>query len=255
MRAKDGAVQASAARPAHRDAFVGAALSDRGPRRSEGAGDCRSCAPSRLAGRARLFRSAGVPGCIAGGEQAKRPAQAGSHCPLSRLSGGQTATRRTQRRCGGVDDDLLQSLAARVGGIGVDQPRCPRRNDDRRHASAQSRIPPGTVPRSAFPEWLQADVVTIAVPSVLVCRASRSEAEVHEVAKTIYEQRAVMTQLASAYGRLTADFVLDGLTAPIHPGAQRYFASVDVTPRYAVTKRSTAGVSKRGASRSRRIAG
>jgi TRAP-type uncharacterized transport system substrate-binding protein len=39
-----------------------------------------------------------------------------------------------------------------------------------------------------------------------------------------------MTQLASAYARLSADFVLDGLTAPIHPGAQRYFASVGVTP-------------------------
>jgi TRAP transporter TAXI family solute receptor len=104
----------------------------------------------------------------------------------------------------------------------------------------------GTVPRTAFPGWLQADVVTIAVPSVLVCRASRSEKEVHEVARTIYEQRAVMTQLASAYARLSADFVLDGLTAPIHPGAQRYFASVGVTPRYAVTNRvSAAGTDKR----------
>jgi hypothetical protein len=55
-----------------------------------------------------------------------------------------------------------------------------------------------------------------------------------------------MTQLASAYARLSADFVLDGLTAPIHPGAQRYFASVGVTPRYAVTNRvSAAGTDKR----------
>ena len=106
-----------------------------------------------------------------------------------------------------------------------------------RHNSGYRR---GTVPRAAFPEWLKADVFTIAVPSVLVCRASRSEKEVNEVARTIYEQRAVMTQLASAYARLTADFVLDGLTAPIHPGAQRYFASVGIAPRYAPTNKASA---------------
>jgi TRAP transporter TAXI family solute receptor len=102
----------------------------------------------------------------------------------------------------------------------------------------------GTVPRTAFPEWLQAELVTIAVPTVLVCRADRSDAEVHEVARTIYEQRAVMTQLSSAYARLTPDFVLDGLTVPVHPGAERYFKSVGVTPRYAASDRSPAASAK-----------
>ncbi len=57
----------------------------------------------------------------------------------------------------------------------------------------------------------------------------------YEVARTIYEQRAVMTQLSSAYARLTPDFVLDGVTVPVHPGAERYFKSVGVTPRYAAS--------------------
>jgi TRAP transporter TAXI family solute receptor len=102
----------------------------------------------------------------------------------------------------------------------------------------------GTVPRTAFPEWLQAGLVTIAVPTVLVCRADRSEAEVHEVARTIYEQRAVMTQLSSAYAHLTPDFVLDGVTVPVHPGAERYFKSVGVTPRYAASGKPPAASAK-----------
>jgi TRAP transporter TAXI family solute receptor len=102
----------------------------------------------------------------------------------------------------------------------------------------------GTVPRTAFPGWLQADLVTIAVPTVLVCRADRSEQEVQEVARTIYEQRVVMTQLSSAYARLTPDFVLEGLTVPIHPGAERYFKSVGVTPRYAASGKSPAAAAK-----------
>ena len=97
----------------------------------------------------------------------------------------------------------------------------------------------GTIPRTAFPGWLQADLMTISVPTVLVCRADRSEEEVQEVARTIYQQRAVMTQLSSAYARLTPDFVLDGLTVPIHPGAERYFKSVGVMPRYAGSSKLT----------------
>lgn len=105
----------------------------------------------------------------------------------------------------------------------------------------------GTIPCTVFPDWLQADVVTIAVPTVLVCRANRSEKEVQEVARIIFEQRAAMTQLSSAYARLTPEFVLDGLTAPIHPGAQRYFRSIGVTPRYAAPNRATGGrKSRRG---------
>jgi TRAP transporter TAXI family solute receptor len=105
----------------------------------------------------------------------------------------------------------------------------------------------GIVPRAAFPEWLQAGLATIAVPTVLVCRADRSEAEVQEVARTIYEQRAVMTQLSSAYSRLTPDFVLDGVTVPVHPGAERYFKSVGVTPRYAASGKPSASAKTKSA--------
>jgi TRAP transporter TAXI family solute receptor len=102
----------------------------------------------------------------------------------------------------------------------------------------------GNIPAAAFPQWLKADAITIAVPSVLVCRADRSDEEVYEVARTIYDQRAVMTQLSSAYARLTADFVLDGVTAPVHSGAERYFKSIGITPRYAASDTPPASLPK-----------
>jgi len=91
----------------------------------------------------------------------------------------------------------------------------------------------GKIPRNAFANPLQADLATVSVPTALVCRADRSEQEVYEVSRTIYEQRAVMAQLSSSYARVASDFVLDGATAPIHPGAERFFRSIGVSPRYA----------------------
>jgi TRAP transporter TAXI family solute receptor len=91
----------------------------------------------------------------------------------------------------------------------------------------------GTIPRSAFSNPLKSELATVSVPTALVCRSDRSEQEVYEVSRTIYEQRAVMTQLSSSYARLTSDFVLDGATAPIHPGAERFFRSIGVVPCYA----------------------
>jgi TRAP transporter TAXI family solute receptor len=98
----------------------------------------------------------------------------------------------------------------------------------------------GKIPRNAFAKPLKADLATVSVPTALVCRADRSEQEVYEVSRTIYEQRAVMAQLSSAYSRLAPDFVLDGATAPIHPGAERFFRSIGVLPRYAEASKSGA---------------
>jgi TRAP-type uncharacterized transport system substrate-binding protein len=91
----------------------------------------------------------------------------------------------------------------------------------------------GLLPQTAFPNWLGADVVTLAVPTALVCRADRPEQEVYEFTRTIYEQREKLAQLSVIYNRLDADFVLDGLTAPLHPGAERFFKELGIYPRYA----------------------
>jgi TRAP transporter TAXI family solute receptor len=98
----------------------------------------------------------------------------------------------------------------------------------------------GLLPQAAFPRWLEADVVTLAVPTALVCRADRPEQEVYEFTRTIYEKRDKLAQLSSIYDQLDADFVLDGLTAPLHPGAERFFREAGIKPSYAgVTSRKS----------------
>jgi TRAP transporter TAXI family solute receptor len=109
----------------------------------------------------------------------------------------------------------------------------------------------GRIPRNAFAKPLKADLATVSVPTALVCRADRSEQEVYEVSRTIYEHRAVMTQLSSSYARLASDFVLDGATAPIHPGAERFFRSIGVSPRYAEIRASRAAPRSRYRKRAR----
>ncbi|HMN78537.1 MAG TPA: TAXI family TRAP transporter solute-binding subunit [Burkholderiaceae bacterium] len=91
---------------------------------------------------------------------------------------------------------------------------------------------PGVIAREAFAHWLEADVVTVAVPTVLVCRADRPEDEVRDFARTIFEKRATLAQMSSAFERLDERFVLDGLAAPLHAGAQRYFRSQGIVPTY-----------------------
>ncbi len=96
----------------------------------------------------------------------------------------------------------------------------------------------GTIPRDACPNWLGADLHTLAVPTVLVCRADLPDKEVHDFARTVYEQRATLAQLSPVYEGLGADVVLDGLTAPLHPGAARYFEAMGIEPRHAGRRRT-----------------
>lgn len=98
----------------------------------------------------------------------------------------------------------------------------------------------GIVPRNAFPQWLDSDLPTIVVPTVLACHAERSEAEVYEVARTIFEHRAELAKMSSVYAKIDAQFAVEGLTAPLHPGARRFFHEL-----HAVPHRGTASPARR----------
>lgn len=83
----------------------------------------------------------------------------------------------------------------------------------------------GRIARSRYPNWLADDAATLVVPTVLACRADTPDDEVHAVARSIYHHRAALTQ-TSTYGRVDAQFAIDGLTAPLHPGAARFFEDI-----------------------------
>lgn len=98
----------------------------------------------------------------------------------------------------------------------------------------------GIVPRDAFPRWLDADLPTVLVPTVLACHAERPEAEVYEVARAIYEQRAELAKMSSVYARIDARFAVERLTAPLHPGARRFFRALETVSHHG-TKKSGRG--------------
>jgi hypothetical protein len=93
----------------------------------------------------------------------------------------------------------------------------------------------GLVPRDAFPQWLDSDLPTVVVPTVLACHAERPEAEVYQVARTIYENRAELAKMSSVYARIDSGFAVQGLTVPLHPGARRFFRDLEVVPRSGTT--------------------
>ncbi|MFZ5781674.1 MAG: TAXI family TRAP transporter solute-binding subunit [Pseudomonadota bacterium] len=80
----------------------------------------------------------------------------------------------------------------------------------------------GLVPHARYPRWLAEDRTTLAVPTVLACRADTPDDEVYAVARSIYQHRAELMQ-ASPHGRVDAQFAIGGLTAPLHAGAARFF--------------------------------
>lgn len=87
----------------------------------------------------------------------------------------------------------------------------------------------GRVAHARYPRWLSEDGTTLAVPTVLACRSDTPDDEVHAVARSLYHHRAELMQTASpAYGRVDAQFAIDGLTAPLHAGAARFFEEMGV---------------------------
>lgn len=76
----------------------------------------------------------------------------------------------------------------------------------------------------------EADVPTIGIRTTLVTAASVSPEVVYTVTKTIFEHLDVLRQQHPALADLDKEGMLDGLFAPIHEGAMRYYREVGLKP-------------------------
>ncbi|MEM8767420.1 MAG: TAXI family TRAP transporter solute-binding subunit [Pseudomonadota bacterium] len=83
----------------------------------------------------------------------------------------------------------------------------------------QTTIPVDLYPQAANSE----DVETIGVKALLVTSADVPEELVHRVAEAVFANLRTQQENHEVLGSLSADEVLNGLTAPLHPGARRYF--------------------------------
>lgn len=72
----------------------------------------------------------------------------------------------------------------------------------------------------------EADVPTFGVKATLVCAEDCPEEVVYAVTREVFENLDHFKTLHPAYHNLTRENMLEGLTAPLHPGAMRYFREV-----------------------------
>jgi len=81
-------------------------------------------------------------------------------------------------------------------------------------------FPPGTYPN-------QTELIrTVASPNVLVTRDDIPDEVVYNVTKVIWENLATLQEIHGATNDMRPEIAIDGLGAPLHPGAIRYYREV-----------------------------
>jgi TRAP transporter TAXI family solute receptor len=90
--------------------------------------------------------------------------------------------------------------------------------------STHSYYARATIPHSHYPNSLnQEDIETIGVKATLVTSSEVDEALVYAVTKEVFENLEDFKTLHPAYKTLTERNMLEGLSAPIHEGALKYY--------------------------------
>lgn len=83
---------------------------------------------------------------------------------------------------------------------------------------------PSFVPVANYPSSeSKNDVPTFGVKATFVTSSDVSNAAVYAVTKEVFENLATFKKLHPAYSVLTKKNMLEGLSAPIHPGAMKYY--------------------------------
>jgi TRAP transporter TAXI family solute receptor len=78
-------------------------------------------------------------------------------------------------------------------------------------------IPAGTYPGQ------EEDINTMGQPNFLAVNADVPEEDVYQITKTIFENLGFLQAIHPATGAISLDAAINGLPAPLHPGAVRYY--------------------------------
>lgn len=84
-------------------------------------------------------------------------------------------------------------------------------------------IPAGTY------DGQEADVATVTVKATLIVSADLAEEDVYNITKAIFENIDAITAAHAKGAELSIENATDGMTAPFHAGAAKYFAEKGVT--------------------------
>ncbi|MCG8452772.1 MAG: TAXI family TRAP transporter solute-binding subunit [Spirochaetales bacterium] len=72
----------------------------------------------------------------------------------------------------------------------------------------------------------EGDVATFGVKATFCTSSDVSDDVVYSIVKEVFDNLEEFKTLHPAYGVITAENMLEGLSAPLHPGAERYFREV-----------------------------
>lgn len=99
----------------------------------------------------------------------------------------------------------------------------PNRNDP----PAALGVKVATIPAKAYPGLVNTDDV-VAWSTLMMLAANRNLADdvAYQLTRSYFEQLPALKTSNAALGHLSADDTLDGLSAPLHPGAARYFKEI-----------------------------
>lgn len=83
-------------------------------------------------------------------------------------------------------------------------------------------IPAGTYPNQDY------EIQTMGQPNFLAVNADVPEDHVYEITKTIFENLGFLQAIHPATNAMSLDVAINGLPAPLHPGAARYYQEVGI---------------------------
>ena len=97
-------------------------------------------------------------------------------------------------------------------------------------AELQAEYPPYfrlTIPSGTY-EDVKVDTQTYGLANGLVISADVPEERVYEMTKAIFENLETLAGVHPAFGKVSAETVLNGFGSPLHPGALRYYREIGV---------------------------
>jgi TRAP transporter TAXI family solute receptor len=83
------------------------------------------------------------------------------------------------------------------------------------------------IPAGTYPHQPQ-DIESIAHPNVLAVRADVPDEAVYQITRAIFENLAALQEIHKATREVTLKHALIGLSAPLHPGAVRYYQEIEM---------------------------
>lgn len=88
----------------------------------------------------------------------------------------------------------------------------------------------GVIPAGTYP-GVDVDVSTFGLSATVVTQSNISDSIIYEITKSVFENFETFRKLHPAFQNLNrADMLSQGLTAPLHPGAARYYREVGLLP-------------------------